>query len=114
MNNLYEKAVNQNDINMNCSLHNQSFQEDSLFAVSSGLGLKCEKQECDIKPDPYIQVKQELTPGLGFKSELPSSTLNLLSHHDTQYQDYKPIVSTQHQEYQADISMASSKKHNGL
>ena len=58
-------------------------------------------------------MKQEITPGLGVKSELPASTLNL-SQNDQLYQDHKAIVSTQHQEYTDDISMASSNEYNGL
>ena len=113
MNNLYKQSEqHQKDLNVNASLHNQHHQGDTIIPVSQNPVLKYENW--DIKPGPYLQLKQELTPDLGFKSELPASTLNLLSHHDHQYQDEKTIVTTQHQEYQADISMASSKEDNGL
>ena len=111
MNKLYEKSEQpQNDISVNASLDNPG---DSLFATSHDQVLKCELQQLDIKPDLYLQLKQEITPGLGVESELPASTLNL-SQYDQQYQNHKTIVSTQHQEYQADISMAFSKEYNGL
>ena len=102
-----------NDISVYSSLHNQCLQGDSLFAVSRDQVLKCEIQQWDIKPDPYLKLKQELTPGQAVKSELPASTLNL-SQNDQLYLDHKAIVSTQPQEYQADISMAFSKEYNGL
>ena len=112
INNLYEISEQpENYINVNTSLHNQ---KDSLFVVSRDQVLKSELQQWDIKPDPYSQLKQELTPGLGVKSELPASTLNL-SQNDQCCQDHKAIVSTQHQENQEDISMAFSKEYyNGL
>ena len=115
MNNINEKSEqHQNDINVNASLYDQRLQDDSFF--SHYQVLKHEQQQRDIKPDPHLQLNQELTPGLSLKSEDPASTLNLLSQHDQQDQDDKTIVSTQYQEYQADISMASSKeyKYNGL
>ena len=113
MNNLYIKSEQQqNDLTVNASPHNQSLQGDSLSAGSCLPVLKCEQQQWDVKPDLYLQLKQELTPGLGFKSELPTSTLNLLSRPDQQYQDDKSIISIQHQEYQADIG--SSSRYNGL
>ena len=113
MNNLYEKSQqHQNDLNVNGSLHNQSPQGDSITDVSHNPVLKCENW--DIKPGPYLHLKQDLTPDLGFKSELPASTLNLLSGYDPQYQDDNTIVTTEYQEYKADVSMASSKEHNGL
>ena len=111
INNINEKSEQpQNSISLNTSLHNQGRHGDSLFSASQDL--KCELQQWDIKPDPYFQLKQELTPGLGVKSELPASTLNL-SQKDELYLDHKAIVSTQPQEYQADISMAFSKEYNG-
>ena len=107
---MYEKSEQpQNDISVNSSLDNHS---DSLFAVSHDQVLKCELQQWDIKPDPYLQLKQELTPGLAVKSELPASTLNI-SQTDQHYQDHKAIVSTQYQEYQEDLSMTFSKEYNG-
>ena len=111
MNNMYEKSEqHQNDITVNSSLHNQ---KDSIFDVSRDPIVKCEPQQWNIKSDLYLQVKQDLTPCTCLKSELPVSTLNLHSH-DQQYQDDTTIVSTQHQEYQSDIVMASPKKYNGL
>ena len=111
MNNLYEKSEqHQNDITVNSSLHNQ---KDSILDVSRDPIVKCEPQQWNIKSDLYLQVKQDLTPGSSLKSELPASNLNLLSH-DQHYQDDTTIVSTQHQEYQSDIVMASSRKYNGL
>ena len=100
-----------NDMSVYSSLHNQCLQGDSLFAVSRDQVLKCEIQQWDIKPDPYLQLKQELTPGLAVKSELPVSTLNI-SQNDQHYQDHKAIVSTQYQEYQEDLSMTFSKEYN--
>ena len=117
MNNIIEKPEqHQNDLNVNASQYNQSLQGDSFFSHDQVLKyeeqqIKCEPQQWDIKPDPYLQLKQELTPGLSLKSEEPVSTLNLLSQHD---QQDKTINSTQHQEYQTDISMASSNEYNGL
>ena len=112
MNKLYEKSEqHQNHITVNVSLHNQ---KDSNFDVSLDPIMKCEPQQWDIKPDLYLQVNQDLTHGSSLKSELPASTLNLLSQHDQQYQDDKTIVCTQHQEYQTDISMDFSNEYNGL
>ena len=112
MNNLYIKSEQQqNDLTVNASPHNQSLQGDSLSAVSRLPVLKCEQQQWDVKPDLYLQLKQDLTPGLSFKSELPASTSNLFSQ---QYQDDKTIVSTQHQDDQAHTSMDFFKKYNGL
>ena len=119
MNNIIEKPEHhQNDLKVNASQYNQSLQGDSFFSHDQVLKyeeqqIKCEPQQWDIKPDPYLQLKQELTSGLSLKSEEPVSTLNLLSH-DQHYQDDTTIVSTQHQEYQSDIVMASPKKYNGL
>ena len=111
---LYEKSEQlQNDKSVNSTLENQSLHGDSLFAESHEKVLKYEQQQWDIKPDPYLPPKQELTPSLNFKSEEPASTLNL-SHHDQHHQDDKTIISTQHQENQAYISMTSSKEYNGL
>ena len=90
---------------MNVSLDNQSLQGDSLSAVS------CD-QDCNYdqyQSDPYLKLKQESTPDFSFESEQPASYLNLLTYHDQQYEDDKATISTQHQEYQADIPMASSK-----
>ena len=117
MKSLYEQSEqHQNDIPENASLHNQIFKDDSLFAASCGPVFNCEPQQWDIKPDPYLHLhlKQDLTPDLSLKSELPASTLNSFLQHDQQYQDDKTIVSTEHQEYQADISMDSSKKYKSL
>ena len=120
MNNIIEKPEHhQNDLKVNASQYNQSLQGDSFFSHDQVLKyeeqqIKCEPQQWDIKPDPYLQLKQELTPGLSLKSEEPVSTLNLLSQHDQQYLHDKPIVSTQYQENQADISMAFSNEYNGL
>ena len=117
MNNIIEKPEqHQNDSNVNASQYNQSLQGDSFFSHDQVLKyeeqqIKCEPQQWDIKPDPYLQLKQELTPGLSLKSEEPVSTLNLLSQHD---QQDKTIDSTQYQEYQTDIWMASSNEYNGL
>ena len=111
---MYEKSEeHQNFISVNASLHNQSLHGDSVFAVGHDQVLKCELQQWDIKPDPYLQLKKELTPCLGVKSEMPASTLNI-SENNQLYHDYKAIVSTKHQEYQEDISMAFSKEYNGL
>ena len=102
MNNLGEKyEQHQNDLSVNASLHNQSQV------------CNCELQHLDIKPYPYLHEKPDL-PDVNFKSELPASTLNSLSQNDQQYQDDKTIISTQHQENQAYISMTSSKEYNGL
>ena len=88
MSNLCGKSEqHQNDLSENASLHNQSLNGDSLFAVSHDQVFKCEPHQWDVKPDLYLQVKQDLTQD--FKSEL-------------------------HQEYQEDIVMASSKEDNGL
>ena len=108
INNLYENSE-QNQNCVNDSLHNQNFQGDSFLGHDQDL--KQEQQQWDFKPDPYLESKQYLRPGLNWKSEELAST-----QHDHQFQDDKTIVSTQHQEYQADISMASSKskEHNGL
>ena len=117
MNNIIEKPEHhQNDLKVNASQYNQSLQGDSFFSHDQVLKyeeqqIKCEPQQWDIKPDPYLQLKQELTPGLSLKSEEPVSTLNLLSQHD---QHDKTIDSTQYQEYQTDIWMASSNEYNGL
>ena len=114
MNNLLEKTEqHQTDLTVNTSLHDQCHQGDSIFGISHNQVFKCEPQQWDIKPNLYLELKQELTPGLGFKSELPACTLNL-SQRDQQFQDDKTDVSTQQQEYQADASMASSKENNGL
>ena len=86
---------------------------DSMYEKSEQHQCECELQQWDIKPDPYLQLKQELTPDLSVKTELPTSTLNI-SENDQLYHDYKAIVSTKHQEYQEDISMAFSKEYNGL
>ena len=115
MNNRYGKCEQHyNDITVKASLHNQNQQGDSLCSVSCDQVCNCEpQQQWESKPDPYLQLEQDLTPDMRFESELPASTLNLHSQHDQDYQDIKPIVSTQHQEYQADISMAFSKEYNG-
>ena len=111
--NMYEKSEqNQNDISVNASLHNKNPYCDSLFDASHDQVLKYEPQLLDIKPDLNLLLKQEMTPGLGFKSELPASTLNL-SQNDQLYLDHKAILSTHPQEYQADISMTFSNKYNG-
>ena len=111
MNNVYEKCEqHQNDTSVSASLHNQSHQCDSLSAVSCDQVCNCQQQQSDT----YLKLKQDLTQGLSIKSEPPAPTLNLLSHNDHQYQDDKAIVSTQHQEYQADVSMVSSKEYKGL
>ena len=111
MNNMEEKSEqHENDLNVNAFQFNQNLQGDSFF--SHDQVLKYEKQQCDIKPDPYLKLEQE--PGLSLKSEEPVSTLNLLSQQDQQYQDDEIIVSSQHQEHQADISMTSSDEYNGL
>ena len=113
MTDIYIKSeVHQSDASVNVSLHHQTLQDDSLFAASHDPVCECELQQCDIKPDPYLQLKQELTPGLAVKSELPASTLNI-SQNDQHYQDHKAIVSTQYQEYQEDLSMTFSKEYNG-
>ena len=113
MNNLQEKSEQvQTDLTVNTSLHNQCHQGDSVFDVSNDQVFKCEPQQWDIKPNLYLEPKQELTSGLGFKSELPAWTLNH-SRHNQRYQEDKIDVSTHKQEYQADISMASSKENNG-
>ena len=85
---------------------------DSFFHKTNDQVCKCELQQFDVKPYPYLHQKQDL-PDLNFKSELPASTSNYLSQYDQQYQDDKPVVSTQHQENQSDIVMASSKACNG-
>ena len=113
MNNMEEKSEqHENDLNVNAFQFNQNLQGDSFFSHDQVLKYEKQQCECDIKPDPYLKLEQE--PGLSLKSEEPVSTLNLLSQHDQQYQHDKPIVSTQHQENQADISMASSNEYNGL
>ena len=72
---MYEKSEQpQNDISVNSSLDNHG---DSLFAVSHDQVLKCELQQWDIKPDPYLQLQQYLTPDLSS---------------DQQYQGNIPIV----------------------
>ena len=112
MNNMDEKSEQpQNDLNVNAPQYNQSLQGDSFFRHDQVL--KYEEQQSGIIPDPYIKLEQDLTPGLNLKFELPASPLNI-SQHDQQHQDDETIVSTQHQEYQADISMASSNEYNGL
>ena len=103
----------QSDTSVNDSLHKQSLHSESLLAVSPDQDLKYEQQQWDVKPDPYFPLKQELTPGLSLKSELPASSSSL-SQPGQQYQDDQTISSTQHKEYPADISMASSKEDNGL
>ena len=111
MNNMYEKSEqHQIGIIVNASLHNQSHQGDSILDENHDQDCKCELQQLDIKPCIFLHQK----PDLNFKSELPASTLNSLSQNDQQYQDDKTIISTQHQEYQAYISMTSSKECNGL
>ena len=112
MNNLgvkYEQY--QNNLSVNASLHNQSHQSDS--SENHDQVYNCGLHQLDIKPYPYLHQKPDL-PDLNFKSELPASTLNSLSQNDQQYQDDKTVVYTQHQEYQSDISMASSKSWDGL
>ena len=112
MNNLSEKCgQNQNDLCVSASLPNQIHQDYSFFDENQDCN--CELQQLDIKPYPYFHEKPDLQD-LNFKSELPASTLDSLSQHDQQYQDDKPVVYTQHQEYQSDISMASSKSCDGL
>ena len=111
MNNLLEKTEHhQTDLTVNTSLYNQCHQGDSIFDENHDQDCKCELQQLDIKPYPYLHQK----PDLNFESELPASTLNSLSQHDQQYQDDKTVVYTQHQEYQSDISMTSSKACQGL
>ena len=116
MNKLYVKhEQSQNDISLNTTLDHQSLDGDSLFAESHHKVMKCELQQWDIKPDLCLPLKQDLTPGLSLKSELPTSTLNLLSQHDQHEEDDKTLVSTQHQKYPADVVMAFSKEYqNGL
>ena len=114
MNNLGERyGQHLNDLSVNASLHNQSHQGDSIFDENHDQDCKCELQQLDIKPYPYLHEKPDL-PDVNFKSELPASTLNSLSQNDQQYQDHKAIASTQHQEHQADISLTSSDEYNGL
>ena len=114
MNNLEEKYEHhQNDLSVNDSLHNQSHQGDTIFDENPDKKCNNELQQLDVKPYPYLHQKQDLSD-LNFKSELPASTLNSLSQHDQQYQDDKTVVYTQHQEYQSDISMASSTSCDGL
>ena len=114
MNNLQEKSEqHQTDSTVNSSLHNQCHQGDAIFGVSHDQVFKCEPQQWDLKPNLYLELKQELTPGLGLKNELPAWTSNHLRHNQ-QYQDDKTDVSIQQQEYQTDASMASSKQSNGL
>ena len=103
----------QHDLSVNASLHNnQSHQDHSIFDENHGHDCNCELQQLDIKPFPYLHQKKDLRD-LNCKYELPVSTLNSLSNHDQQYQDDKTVVSTQHQENQSDIAMASSKACNG-
>ena len=99
----------QNDLSVNASLHNQSHQCGSTCDENN---CECELQELDIKPYPYLHQKSDL-PDVHFESEQPASTSNSLSQHDQQYQDDKTVVYTQHQEYQSDISMTSSKACDG-
>ena len=89
--NLYEKSEqHQNDLTkINC-LHNQSLQGDPV--------LKCEHQQWDIKPDPYLLLKQDIAPDL--RSEQPASNFNPLSHHD--------------QQHQGNILIASSNEYTGF
>ena len=55
MDNLYENSEqHQNDLTMINSLHNHSLQGDPL--------LKLEHPQWDIKPDPYLQLQQDLDP----------------------------------------------------
>ena len=80
----------------------------SLFAANEDPILK---YRWNIKPDPDLQLKQELSlPDFSVKSEQMAST----SDHNQQYQDDKTTISTQHQEYKADISMSSAKEYIGL
>ena len=59
MDNLYmyeQSEQHQNDLTMISSIHNQRLQEDQV--------LKCEHPQWDIKPDPDLQLQQDLTPDL--------------------------------------------------
>ena len=90
MDNLYEKSEqHQNDLTIN-SLHNQSLQGDPV--------LKYEHPQWDVKPDPYLQLQQDLAPDLS--SEQPVSTLNPFTQHD--------------QPYQGNISIVFSKEYKAL
>ena len=87
MNNLDEKSEQlQNDLALNASLHN-CLQTDSLFVTNQDHVIKYEQQHWEIKPDPYLQLKQEQKP------ELSTSTLNQLSQQDQQYQEDKSHIS---------------------
>ena len=114
MNNLVEKyKQHQNDLSVNGSLHNQIHQGDSIIDENHDQVYNCEPEQLDIKPYPFLHQNPNL-PDLNFESELPASTLNSLSQPVEQYQDVKPVVYTQHQEYQSDISMASAESCDGL
>ena len=114
MNNLLEKTEqHQTDLTVNTSLHEQCHQGDSIFDISHNQVFKCEPQQWDIKPNLYLEPKQELKPGLVFKSELPAWTLNHSRHNQKYQEDYKTDVFTQQQDYQPDTSMASSNENNG-
>ena len=79
MDNLYENSEqHQNDLTVINSLYNQSLQGDPV--------LKCEHPQWDIKPDPYLELQQDLAPDLSSEQPASSLTLNPLSHHDQQYQ----------------------------
>ena len=55
---MYEKSEqHQNHITVNTTLDSQSPHSDSLFAESHN-----EQQQWDIKPEPYLPLKQEITP----------------------------------------------------
>ena len=120
MDNLSEKCEHhQTDLTVNESLGNQTLQRDS---VQCELICNCEQQHSGtylpVKQElsPYLPLKQELSPVESFQPEETASSLNLLSRHNQHFQEDETIISTQHQEHQADtdLSVASSKEYNGV
>ena len=89
MNNFNMKSEQQEyDFTMNEFPHNQSLQSGSCFTTSQDPVLKCELPQWDIKPDPDLQPKQDISSDLCLISE-PASTLNLFSQHDIHHQGKK-------------------------
>ena len=99
MSDMYAKSEqHQNDFTVNMSCYNHTVQSDSHIGASHDQLLKCE--QWDIKPDPYLQLEQDLKPDLNLKSELSTLIINPLSQQDQQYHE--------------DISIISAKESNGL
>ena len=79
MNNLYESSeLDQNNVSINASLHNQILQGDSHIAVSQDPVLECVLQQWNIKPEVYLPLNPDLKPDLSFKYDVPTATVDPL------------------------------------